>query len=45
MDLAFELMGLGLGGVFLALLILFFSVIILRRIFPHREKKENDSDT
>jgi Na+-transporting methylmalonyl-CoA/oxaloacetate decarboxylase gamma subunit len=45
MMLSLELMGLGLGGVFFALLILFFSVIILRRVFPHRERKEDGSDT
>ena len=44
MALSFELMGLGLGGVFAALLILFFSVIILQKVFPHREKEEKDPD-
>jgi Na+-transporting methylmalonyl-CoA/oxaloacetate decarboxylase gamma subunit len=40
MDLAFELMGLGLIGVFSALFILFFSVIIMTKIFPHRKKED-----
>jgi len=44
MDLAFELMGMGLAGVFTALLILFFSVMIMIKIFPQRKKKDPDSE-
>jgi len=41
LSLSFELMGLGLGGVFAALFVLFLSVIIMTKIFPHREKEED----
>ena len=44
MSQAFELMGLGLAGVFSALFILFFSVIIMKKIFPYREKDEDPED-
>ena len=45
MALSFELMGLGLGGVFGALLILFFTVIILQKVFPDRgQEEEKDTD-
>ena len=36
MALSFELMGLGLGGVFFALFVLFFTIVILQKVFPHR---------
>jgi len=42
MSLSFELMGLGLGGVFAALLILFIAVNIMNKVFPHREEKEDE---
>jgi len=41
MALSWELMGLGLGGVFAALLILFIAVNIMVKIFPHREEEED----
>jgi len=44
MEQSFELMGLGLAGVFSALFILFFSVIIMKKIFPYREKDEDTKD-
>jgi len=43
MELSLELMGLGLGGVFAALLILFITVNIMVKIFPHRENKKDSS--
>ena len=42
MSLSLELMVLGLGGVFAALLILFIAVNVMNKIFPHREKKEDE---
>jgi Oxaloacetate decarboxylase, gamma chain. len=43
MQHALELMGLGLGGVFAALLILFIAVIIMSKVFPERENNEDGS--
>ena len=45
MQHALELMGLGLGGVFAALLILFIAVSIMSKIFPHREENEDGSSS
>ena len=41
MDLAFELMGLGLGGVFISLFVLFVAVNILVKLFPYKGEKED----
>ena len=43
MQHALELMGLGLGGVFAALLILFVAVTIMSKVFPQGEEKEDSS--